>query len=161
MTFSTNGGKQQQKVGGGEAAEPTMASSDMLQTSEPPPWFSSEMKRFTDTIETSIKTQIHKVDVAVGKLVDAMALTQTRVTAVETKCSEYEATVVDLRQTLAEQEEKHQTELIELRSKLEQYENKQRSRNLRLGSRLELKRTMPWVSWRNGYLISWGSKQVP
>jgi len=109
-----------------------MAANDTLQTSEPPSWFSDEMQKFVATIQTSITTQLHQVDAALEKMSEAMHLTNTKVTALEAKCTDYEATAVDLRQELTELEQKHQKEVMKLRDKLDDYENRQRRKNLRI-----------------------------
>lgn len=74
-----------------------MAASITIHTSDPPSWFSPEMQKFTATIQTSITTRLHQVDVTLEKMSEAIHMTNTKVTELEAKCSEYETTAVDLR----------------------------------------------------------------
>lgn len=109
-----------------------MAASNTLHTSVPPAWFSAEMHKFAETIQTSVTTRLHQVDAALEKMSEAIHTTNTRVTALEAKSSEYEAAVVDLRQGLTELERQQQKEVMELKDKLDDYENRQRRKNLRV-----------------------------
>lgn len=61
-----------------------------------------------------------------------MHSTNTRVIALEAKCSKCEATVVDLHLGLTELDQKHQKDVTDLRDKLDEYENRQRRKNLRI-----------------------------
>lgn len=108
------------------------ANSNSLNTQGPPAWFSAEMKKFADTIQTSVTTRLHEVDAALEKMSEAITVTNNKVTALETKCTEYETTAVDLRQGLTELEQQHRKEVMELREKLDDYENRQRRNNLRI-----------------------------
>lgn len=98
---------------------PKMAAKDTLQAPEPLSWFSAEMQKFVATIQISITIQLHHVDTTLEKMSEAIHLTNTKVTVLEAKCSDYKATAVDLRQGLIEKE------VMELKDKLDDCENRQ------------------------------------
>ena len=116
-----------------------MAANNTLQTWDQPSWFSTEMKKFAATIQTSITTWLHQVDAALEKISEAIPTTKTKITALEAKWSECETTTVDLRYGLTELERRQQKETTALRDKLDDYENRQQkseSCGIPVGSRM-------------------------
>ena len=66
------------------------------------------------------------------KMSEAIHTTNTKITALEVKCSEYKTAAVDLHRGLTELERRQQKEMTELREILDDYENRQRRKNLRV-----------------------------
>lgn len=57
-----------------------------------------------------------KVDIALEKMSEAINTTNTKVTALEAKGSEYKTTAVDLRRRLTVLEQRQQKEVMELKT---------------------------------------------